>query len=239
MNYVQWHSTPQSQGQVFQCAANLANSMSVAHYAHLQNVPLASNIFSNDFSSLTNLILGPGRPGAAVGLAENVGASPALRITAKGAGAVSVDSGFQFIFSSTPAIRFGETAIGGALTKALGVAAGCPILSAAKGGRNKVCDNLLHAAQFEAVSEYRSDPLHYFQLLSAAAIPAHGGQTGYLLRALEQARKRFGFVIVGYVVMPEALRYCLNPPFAALRMGHPAVGFVAGSIQKTCDAIGN
>jgi hypothetical protein len=97
--------------------------MSVAHYAHLQNVPVASNIFSNDFSSLTNLIFGPGRGAAAGGLAENLGSGTALKLTGKGAGAVPVDSGFQFLFSSVPATTFGETAIGGVLTKSLGVAA--------------------------------------------------------------------------------------------------------------------
>jgi RHS repeat-associated protein len=118
--------TPQTPGrvtQVAQCAANLANTMSVAHYAHLRNVPVASNIFSNDFSSLTNLFFGPGRTGAAVGLAENLGSGPALSLTGKGTGAVTVDSGFQFLFSSVPATTFGETAIGGVLTKSLSVAA--------------------------------------------------------------------------------------------------------------------
>jgi hypothetical protein len=117
---------PQSPGRVTQvarCAANLANSMSVAHYAHLQNVPVASNIFSNDFSSLTNLLFGPGRPGAAVGLVENLGSGPALSLTGKGTGAVTVDSGFQFLFSSVPATTFGETVIGGVLTKSLSMAA--------------------------------------------------------------------------------------------------------------------
>ncbi|HVB57669.1 MAG TPA: RHS repeat-associated core domain-containing protein, partial [Candidatus Acidoferrales bacterium] len=136
MQYNQWRSDaqppnvpdhePQTPGrvtQVAQCASNLANTMSVAHYAHLQNVPVASNIFSNDFSTVTNLFLGPGRAGAAVGLAENVGSGPALGLTAKGAGAVPVGSGLQFLFSSVPATTFGGTAIGGILTKGLGVAA--------------------------------------------------------------------------------------------------------------------
>lgn len=113
----------QSPSQVARCAANLANTMSVAHYADLQNVPVASNIFSNDFSSVTSLILGPGRPGAAIGLVENAGAGRALQLTASSAAAVPVSSGLQFLFSSVPAITFGETAAGGLLMKGLGVAA--------------------------------------------------------------------------------------------------------------------
>jgi RHS repeat-associated protein len=119
-------TSPQTPGRVTQvarCAASLANTMSVAHYAHLQSTPVASGILSNDFSSLTNLIFGPGRGTAAGGLTENLGTSPALQLTAKGAGTVPVDSGFQFLFSSVPATTFAETAVGGVADKALGTAA--------------------------------------------------------------------------------------------------------------------
>jgi RHS repeat-associated protein len=110
-------SGPQSPGfwqrtqTVNQCAASTANNFSFAALTHTQNVPILGSLLSNYFSSASQLAFGPNRAGGAGSLATNA-ASFGVGPAGKAAGAIPVSSGFQFLFSSTAATTFSETAVG-------------------------------------------------------------------------------------------------------------------------------
>ncbi len=115
---------------VAQCASSLADTLSVANLTGLNKNPVTNAVFSNVFSSATDLILGttPDQyvPSGASVVATTKGASLASRGLAAGAASASsteVDPGLQFIFSSVPATTVGETVLGRAAVsgvKALG-----------------------------------------------------------------------------------------------------------------------
>jgi len=109
--------------QVNQCAAQEANRLSIASVTGLGKVPVANILFSNNASSLSQLIFGPARGEGAVNLAVNATAPSALGASAKAARTVTVDQGFQFLFTSTPATTVAETAVGGTLVRSGSAAA--------------------------------------------------------------------------------------------------------------------
>ena len=105
---------------VAQCASSLANTLSVATLAGWSKNSVANVLFSNVFSSATDLIFGttPNQyvPGGASVVASTKGmnlVSRGMAAGAAGASSTEVDPGFQFIFSNVPATTLGETALGG------------------------------------------------------------------------------------------------------------------------------
>jgi len=55
-------------------------------------------------------------------------------------------------------------------------------------------------------------PVHHPQWLAAAALLGRRGNRDRFLQALEQARRRYYFVVGGYVVMPEHLHLLVSAP---------------------------
>ena len=68
---------------------------------------------------------------------------------------------------------------------------------------------------------YGSGYAHFIttKLLPAAALPGESAEPGLFLRVLEQVRRRYGFVVIGYVVMPEHIHLLIGEP----ERGNPSV----------------
>jgi putative transposase len=74
-----------------------------------------------------------------------------------------------------------------------------------------------HEAQSDALLWRRGPAFHYLQLLRSAAAAGHGTTPGVVSPGLgkyvlEQVRRRFQFVVVGYVVMPEHIHLLVSEP---------------------------
>jgi hypothetical protein len=74
-----------------------------------------------------------------------------------------------------------------------------------------------HEAQSDALLWRRGPAFHYLQLLRSAAAAGHGTTPGVVSPCLgkyvlEQVRRRYQFVVVGYVVMPEHIHLLLSEP---------------------------
>ena len=101
---------------VNRCAANVANSFSVASLTGLDNNPLTSAIFSNNVASASNLIFGQSPKNyvpAGGSLVASRYAGTALVAGAQAAAGVEVNQGFQSIFTTVAPTTLGQGAVGG------------------------------------------------------------------------------------------------------------------------------
>jgi REP element-mobilizing transposase RayT len=76
----------------------------------------------------------------------------------------------------------------------------------------------LHAQGSEAILRQRRPALHHLQLLSEKALARLDERRDLFLRILEEVRREYRFVVLGYVVMPEHFHLLMSEP----QMGTPS-----------------
>ncbi len=103
---------PSRTAEVNRCAADLANTASLAALTKTQNVPVVGTLFSNNVSSVSKLVFGPNRLGGAQSVALNASAGDALQGSANIAAKIEVNPGFQSLFTTIAPTTLGRTAVG-------------------------------------------------------------------------------------------------------------------------------
>jgi RHS repeat-associated protein len=97
---------------VNRCAADLANTASVAALTGTQNVPIIGTVLSNTVSSLSQLAFGPSRLGGVQAGATTASAGTVLQKSAALAGRIEVNPGFQSVFTTVAPTTLSQTAVG-------------------------------------------------------------------------------------------------------------------------------
>ena len=108
---------------VNRCAANVANSFSVASLTGLDKNPLTGAIFSNNVASVSNLIFSQSPSDyvpAGTSLVTSTKAGATLLQAGKSAGSVEVNAGFQSIFTTVAPTTLGQTTVGNVAVQSLG-----------------------------------------------------------------------------------------------------------------------
>lgn len=85
----------------------------------------------------------------------------------------------------------------------------CPALDAFQG---RVLGLLSHAKWIETPLRTGTPSFRRLQLFSAVAAAALGSFPNVLVKILGEVRDRYGFALVGYVVMPEHIHLLMSEP---------------------------
>ena len=119
-----------SYGQVLKsfnnCAANFADKHSVASMLHLNNVPIVGRVLGSSTAAISNMVFRTNPEKyvpAGASLATGVKAGAIVSGAATNAGNISIDQGFQSIFTTVPPTKFAKTIEGSSIVKGAEAAA--------------------------------------------------------------------------------------------------------------------